>query len=108
MVVEHDDVDAKPARDRDRLMARGSAIHRHEQRRPARGEIADRLGVWAVALDDPVGDMQQRLRRAGGAPKFDEQRRGACAVDVIVAKDRDLLAGLDRAREAFDRGVHVP
>ena len=51
--------------------------------------------------------MEQGLRRAGRAPKVDEQRGGAGAVDVIVAKNGDLLGLFNRVREPVRHGVHV-
>jgi len=106
MVVQHDDVEAEVAGDGEGLVADGPAIHGDQQRGALAGEHADGVGVGAVALEDAVGDVQQRFGRPGGAPIVDQQRRRAGAVDVIIPEDRDLLASLDGVRHAGERLVH--
>ena len=60
-MIDHDHVQAEPARLGQRLDAGGAAIDGDEQRRAARGERADRLDVGAIAFENPVGDMHDRL-----------------------------------------------
>jgi hypothetical protein len=64
VVVEHDDVEAEARRLRKRLVARGAAIDRDQQRRALRGEVGDGGGVRAVALGDAVRDVDQERRPA--------------------------------------------
>ena len=69
----------------------GAAIDGDEKRRAALGERADRLDVGAVAFENPVGDMHDRLDAADAQEARQQGRRGR-AIDVVVAEDRDLLA----------------
>ena len=106
VVIEHDHVEAEPARELERLPADRSAIDRHEKLGPFGGEVRYRLRVGAVALGHPVGDVDDRLAAAGGQI-FAEERRAARAVDVVVAEDGDALAAFDRPLEALGRRLHV-
>ena len=106
MVIEHDHIEAEPARDLERLAADRAAVDGHNERRALRRETLNRLDVWAIALGHAVGDMDDRLQSAGGQI-FAEERRAACAVDVVVAEDRHPLMGHDRPLEAVGRGLHV-
>ena len=92
----HDDVEAEPPRLGERLDAGGAAIDGDEQLRAAPGERADRLDVGAVAFEDAVRDMHDRLG-AAEPQEARQQRRGGGAVDVVVAEDRDLLAACTMA-----------
>ena len=105
-MVEDDRVEPKARRLGERLVARRAAIDGDEKLRAALGERADRLDIRAVALDDPVGNMDQ-VRRAAGAQVLGEERRAAGAVDVVVAEDRDDLAGQDGVGEALGGVLHV-
>ena len=100
MMVDHHHVEAELARLRERLEARGPAIDGDEQSGALLGERADRFGVRAVALEQPVGDMDHR-RQAAMAQEAREQCRRCRAIDVVVAEDRDRLAVLDRVGEAL-------
>ena len=105
-MIEHDHVEAKLARDLERLAADRAAVDGHHERRALRGETLNRLDIGAIALGHAVGDMDDRLKSAG-VEIFAEERGAARAVDVIVAEDRHSLAGHDRALEALGRGLHV-
>ena len=72
---------------------------------PRAGERADRLDVRAVAFEDAVGDMHQRIEPAR-AQEQGEQRRGGRAVDVIVAEDGDALAALHGVGDALGGRLH--
>ena len=72
---------------------------------PRLGERADRLDVGAVAFENPVGDVHDRLG-AAVAQEARQQRRGGRAVDVVVAEDRDLLAAHHGVGEALRRLLH--
>ena len=106
MVIEHDHVEAKLARDLERLAADGAAVDGHHKRRASRRETLNRLDIGAVALGHAVGDMDDRLQPAG-VQIFAEERRAARAIDVVVAEDGDLLMGHDRAPEALRRRGHI-
>ena len=106
MVIEHDHIKAKLARDLERLAADGSAVDGHHERRASRGEILNGFDIGAIALGHAVGDMDDRLQPAG-VQIFAQQRRAARAVDIVVAEDRNPLAGHDRALEALGRRRHI-
>ena len=106
MVIEHDHVEAKPARELERLAAHRPAVDGDDERRASRGELLNRLAVGAIALGHAVGDVDDRLEPAGGEI-FTEEGRAARPVDVIVAEDRHPLAGYDGALEAIGRRLHV-
>ena len=110
VVIDDDDIDAELARFRQRLDAGGAAIDRHQERGAARGERAHRLDIRAVAFEQTVGNVDQRLE-AGVAQKAREQRRRSGAVDIVIAEDGDGLAALDRVRDPRRRlrhgGEHV-
>ena len=69
-------------------MAGGAAIDGDEQRRAAAGERPHRLDVRAVAFEQPVGDVDQRIE-PGVAQEARQRRRRGRAIDVVVAEDRD-------------------
>ena len=102
MVVDDDGIEAEPRGFRERLEARGAAVDGDEELRAALGERADRLDVRPVALEDAVGNVEQRIE-AAAAQEAREQRRRGRAVDVVVAEDGDGLAALDRIGDARRR-----
>jgi hypothetical protein len=106
MVVDDDGVEAEPLRLRERLHAGGAAVHRHQQLRAPRGERLDRIDVRTVTFEDAVRYVDQRLD-AGHAQEAGQQRRRRCAVDVVVAEDRDQLATHDGVGETARRRFHV-
>ena len=106
MMIEHDHVKAKLAGDLERLAADGAAVDGHHKRRASRREILNGFDIGAITLGHAVGDVDDRLQSAG-VQKFAEQRRAARAVDVVVAEDRDLLMGHDRALETLGRRLHI-
>ncbi len=76
------------ARFGERFMAGGAAIDRDQQRRAALREGADGVDVRPVALEDPVGNMHDRIEPAVPQVAAQQRRRGR-AVDIVVAEDRD-------------------
>ena len=64
-MIEHDHVEAEPARMLEGLVADRAAIDRDDERRALRGEAGDRLDVRAIAFRDPVGDVDDGLAAAG-------------------------------------------
>ena len=105
-MIEHDHVKAEPARELEWLAADSPAIDRHDEPHAFGGEIRYRLGARAIALGHAVGDVDDRFATAG-VQIFAEQRRAARAVDVVVAKDGDALAALDRLPQPLSRRLHV-
>ena len=106
VMVDHDDVETEAARFEQRLVAGGPAIDRDQQRRALPGQRSDRLRVRAIALEQTIGNMNERAQTAV-AEKAPEQPRGRGAVDVIVAEDRDGLAARDRIRQPRRGGGQV-
>ena len=106
MMIEHDHIEPEPARELERLAADRPAIDRDDELHAFGGEVRYRLGAGTVALGHPVGDMDDRLA-AAGLQMFAQQRRAACAVDVVVAEDGDTLAAFDRPPQALGRRRHV-
>ena len=106
MVIDDDDRHPEPPRFRQRLEAGGAAIHRHQQRGALAREHAHGLDVGAVAFENPVGNMDQRIEPAM-AQVPGQQRRRCGAVDVVVAEDRDLFPARHRVRDAFRGGLHL-
>ena len=89
MMIDHDHRHAEPPRFGQRLEAGGAAIHRHQQRGALARKHADGLDIGAVALKDPVGNMDQRIEPAMAQVPRQQRRRGG-AVDIVIAEDRDL------------------
>ncbi len=106
VMVDDDGVEAEPRGLRERLEARRAAVDGDEELRAALGEPTDRLDVRPVALEDAVGNMEQRIE-AAAAQEAREQRRRGRAVDVIVAEDGDGLAALHRIGDPGRRHRHV-
>ena len=106
MVIEHDHVEAKAARDLERLAADRAAVDGHNERRALRRETLNRLDVGAIALGHAIGDMDDRFQSAG-VQIFAQERRAARPVDVVVAENRHSLAAHDRPLKPVGRGLHV-
>ena len=106
MMIDDDDIDAAPTRWLERLDAGGAAIDGDDQRRAGIGELVDRLEIRAVAFEQPVGDVDDRLE-AEALQISIQQSRGSRAVDIVIAEDRDLLLGLDGIGDAGGAGVHI-
>ena len=105
VMVEHDHVHAEPARLGEWLDAGGAAIDGDQQRRAAAGKRADRFDVRAVAFEDAIRDVNDRIE-AADAEIAREQRGRRRAVDIVVAEDRDLLALLHGVGDAQRRLLH--
>ena len=91
VMIDDDRLHAEPRRFRQRLVAHGAAVDGDQQRRAASRERADRLDIRAVALEQAVGDVDDRID-PGEAQEARQRRRRGRAVDVVVAEDRDRLA----------------
>ena len=58
---------------------------------PRSANDADRVDIRAVAFEDAVGNMHDRIEPA--VPQITrQQRRGGGAVDVVIAEDRDAFS----------------
>ena len=106
VVVEHDDVCASLIGRRDRRSAVGAAVDGDNQGGAARGEIAHRLGIGSVALEDPIGDVDLGVDAVVAEEAFHQSRRRG-AVDVVVAEDGDAFAPPYRFRDARRSFRHV-
>ena len=106
VVIDDDDGHAELSRFRQRLEAGGAAIDRHQQRRALARQHPHGFDIGAVAFEDAVGNVDQRIEPAMAQMPGQQRRRGR-AVDVVVAEDRDLLAARGRVRDALGRGFHL-
>lgn len=106
VMIDHDHGHAEALGFSERLDAGGAAIDRDEQRGALRGQRADRFGVRAVAFENPVGNMDQRIEPAMAQMPGEQRCRGG-AVDVVVAEDRDLLAAHRCVRDPLRGGLHL-
>src|SRR2546425_12288757 len=106
VVVGDDEIDAELAREQGLAHGGDAAVDGHDDARPVRGELAERLAVEAVALLVAVRDVRAD-DRAELAERPDEDRRAGDAVDVVVPVDDDALASRERTMEALERPVHI-
>ena len=81
-------------------------IERHHEAAARLREALQRRRVRAIALAQPVGNVDRR-GCADRAEIAAEQRRRGRAVDVVVGEDADRLAGRDRVRQPLDRDVEI-
>ena len=91
VMVDHDDRHAETFCFGERLDAGGAAIDGDEQRGALCGQRTHGFRVGPVALEDAVGNVDQRIKPAMAQMPGQQRRRGR-AVDIVVAEDRDLLA----------------
>ena len=106
VMVDDDGLHAEPRGLGERVMAGGAAIDRDEQRRATLGERTHGFDVGPIALEQAVGNVDER-REPTVAQEARQRRRRGRAVDIIVAEDRDLFAALDRVRDARRRSRHA-
>ena len=105
MMIDDDDVHAERICFAQRLDAGGAAIDGHQQRRAAGGERPHRLDIRAVAFEQAVGNVNNRLDAT--KPQEPGQHGGGCrAVDVVVAENRDALAAHNSIGDARCRLGH--
>jgi hypothetical protein len=106
MMVDHHHVEAELARLRNWLVAGGAAVDGDEERRAARGQRPHRLHVGAVALEQAIRNVDDRLAPAMTQVARERRRRGR-AVDVVVAEDGDGFPADDRVGKPRRRCRHV-
>jgi hypothetical protein len=106
MMIDDDDRHSQASRFSQRLEARGAAIHRHEQRSALARKHADGFDIGAIAFENPVGNMNQRIEPAMAQMPCQKRRR-RCAVDVVIAENRDHFVSRCRVRDAFRGNFHL-
>ena len=102
VVVGDDDVDAARLRGGDLRNRSDAAVGGDQQAGATSRELVDRRQGEPVAILHPAGDEPIAVG-AELSERPDQDRRGRDAVDVIVAVDRDALAGGDRGADRADR-----
>src|ERR1700722_5736752 len=106
MMIDDDDIHAERFGLGERLDAGGAAIDGHQERRAALSQRAHRLDIRAVAFEQPVGNVDDRLATA--LPQETRQHGSGCgAIHIVVAEDRNALAarhGVGDARGCFRHG----
>ena len=97
VVIGDDQINAELSCDLGFFDRRDAAVDADDDVGALGRERFDGLGVEAVALFESVGDVgpDVGVRAADGHEGVVEDRRGGDAVDVVVAIDHDLLAGLE-------------
>ena len=100
MMIGDDDVDPRVRERADRLMRTGAAIARDHERRTRLLRGLDAGGPEIVAIREPVGHERNDARCAQPAQYPRDERRGAHAIDVVVAVYENRLAGPDRISDA--------
>ncbi len=105
MVINDDDIEPERFRLGERFDAGGAAIDADEKRCAACGERAHRFDIRAIALEQPVRNVNDGLEAALLEMARQQRRRGR-AVDVIVTEYRDAFAPGDRVGNAFGRLLH--
>ena len=106
VMVDHHDIDAKRPGLGERFEAGGATVDRHDQAGALPGQRAQRFRVRPVALEQAIGDIDQRVEPLM-AQEARQQRRRRCAVDIVIAEDGNALAGHDRIGDARRGGLHV-
>ena len=106
VMVDDDHVELRRARFLERFERLCAAVDAERDRRAACLEFDQRLSRRAIALHQPVRDVDDRLGPQT-AEKKGQQCRAGRSVYVIIAEDRDRLAALDRIGQPFGAVVHV-
>ena len=106
VMIDHHDAHPEPPRFRQRLQAGGAAVHGDQQRRAFAGEHTDRVDIRAVAFEDAIRNVDQRIEPAMAQMPGEQRRRGR-AVDIVVAEDRDLLAARGGIGDPLGTGFHL-
>ena len=105
MMVDDDDIQAERLCFAQRLDAGGAAVDGHQQRRAARRQRAHRLDIRAVAFEQPVRNVNDRLDTA--TTQETRQHGGGCrAVHIVVAENRDAFAVHNSVGDARGRFRH--
>ncbi len=86
--------------------AAAAAVDGDEELGSGFDELADGVGVEAVAFVDAVGDVVIDVG-SGGFEGVPEHGGAGDAVDVVVAIEGDFFVGADGVNDAIGGGVHV-
>ena len=105
MVIDDDDIDAELFGLLERLDAGRAAIDADQKRCAALGKRAHRFDIRAVAFEQAVGNVDDRLDAALAQIARQQRRRGG-AVDVVIAENGDALAARHRVGNALRRFLH--
>ena len=97
----------RAARAGDRLVGREPAVDAQDQRGALVGEQVDGLDRDAVALDEAARQVPADVG-AELAQRLDRERRGAHAVDVVVAVHDDPAAVRDRVLDGAQASAIAP
>ena len=105
VVVGDDDVDSRSAEPRDGSNRSGAAVARDHDLCFRRDRGVDSGIAQVISVLDPTGNERHRLP-AQSTDHAREDRRGADAVHIVVAVDKDQLLLAHSARQALDGFVH--
>jgi len=83
-----------------------ATVDRHHQAGALLAQPDQRLARGAIALKQAVRDVMPRFMPQH-PQQADQQGRAGCAIDVVIAVDRDLFLAFDRIGEARGGHVHV-
>ncbi len=106
MMVDCDGVETQALGFRQRLAAGGAAIDGDQKLDAFLGERADSVHVRAIAFEDAVRDVHDRIEAAVPQVAAEQCRRGS-AIDVVIAEDCHLLFALYRVSQARGGLLHV-
>ena len=105
-MIEDDHIQPQVARRGERREAGRAAIDGNDQRCSRCGKLAERFGIRTVALEDAIGNVEDRVAPLVAEETRKERHRGR-PVDVIVAKYRNRCAANHCIGDARRRPVHV-
>ena len=106
VVVEDDGIEAEAPGLGQGFDARRPAIDGDQDIGALLLQRPDGIDIRAIALRDPIRDMDGVVE-AAGPQILRKQCRAAGAVHVVIAEDRDLLVAGDRIGEPRRRRLHV-
>ena len=106
VMVDHHYVHPEALRLRQRLDAGGATIDRDQERRAFVRKAAHGFDVRAIAFEDAVRNMDQRIETRVAQMPGQQRRRGG-AIHVIVAENRNLLTARRRICDPLGGHFHV-
>ena len=106
VMVDHHGIEAELRCFGERFDAGGAAIDGDEQFDAAFGKGADGVYVRSVALENPVGNMHDRIEPAVAQIARQQRRRGG-AVHVVIPENRHAFVRDNGMREARRGGLHA-
>ena len=106
MVVKHERIHPQPLGLLNRLVAGGAAIDRYKQLSPRRVQRTDRLTIGAIALNQPVWNVDE----VGNPNRIEiacEQGGLTGAIDIIIAKNCNFVFGDNGIGQTIRRRIHI-